>query len=244
MHSHQKQIRPSLFPHIPVLGSDISYAARKTFRRGTKTASISTQEENVMGVLLNIRRRWHSLIVALLLSVAASSGERPKNVIVMIADGTGSQQYTFARWWKGEPMHIEKHLSGSLRTFIADSVVADSAPAASAMATGFRTSDKLISTGPHGKGLLPGERVYNGVEFHPLATVLEGARLQADRCRGRHRLRRRLRQQGQPRRGTVAAANRRRILLHPQAEPRGRGHLGAARPDRRMGEPEHQHVRP
>lgn len=123
-------------------------------------------------------RKWsYGLLIVLCFSLAASAAERPKNLIVMIADGTGSQQYTFARWWKGEPMHIERYATGSLRTFIADSVVADSAPAATALATGVRTSDKHIGTGPHGKGLLPGELVYGDVDFHPLASVLEGARL-------------------------------------------------------------------
>ncbi len=120
---------------------------------------------------------WRLTALVLCIAVSVAAGEKPKNIIVMIADGTGSQQYTFARWWKGEPLQIEKYLVGSLRTFIADSVVADSAPAATALATGVRTSDKLIGIGPVGTGLLPGESVYNGETHHPLATVLEGAKL-------------------------------------------------------------------
>ncbi len=120
---------------------------------------------------------WRLTALVLCMAVSVAAGEKPKNIIVMIADGTGSQQYTFARWWKGEPLQIEKYLVGSLRTFIADSVVADSAPAATALATGVRTSDKLIGIGPVGTGLLPGESVYNGEPNHPLATVLEGAKL-------------------------------------------------------------------
>ncbi len=110
-------------------------------------------------------------------AATANAGEKPKNVILMIADGTGSQQYTFGRWWKGAPLNIEKHAAGSIRTAIADSVVADSAPAGTAFATGVLTSDKVIGVGPHGKGLLAGGSVYGGVDFHPLGTILEGARL-------------------------------------------------------------------
>ncbi len=76
------------------------------------------------------------LLIALCIAAPAAAGERPKNLIVMIADGTGSQQYTFGRWWKGSPLNIEKYAIGSIRTFIADSVVADSAPAGTAFATG------------------------------------------------------------------------------------------------------------
>lgn len=122
-------------------------------------------------------RKWWAVFVALCVSAAIPAGEHPKNLIVMIADGTGNQQYTFARWWKGEPMHIEKWTAGSLRTFIADSVVADSAPAATALATGVRSNDKFIGIGPTARGLLPGEGIYQGIDCHPLATVLEGARL-------------------------------------------------------------------
>ncbi len=119
----------------------------------------------------------YTLLVILCLAATVAAGEKPKNIIVMIADGTGSQQYTFGRWWKGAPLNVEKYAVGSIRTHIADSVVADSAPAATSFATGVRSSDKVIGVGPTNKGLLPGESMYEGVAYHPLATVLEGARL-------------------------------------------------------------------
>ncbi|MBN1105395.1 MAG: alkaline phosphatase, partial [Deltaproteobacteria bacterium] len=61
--------------------------------------------------------------------------------------------------------------------FIADSVIADSAPAASAFATGVRTSDRFISVGPHDKTMAGVPAPDPGLQYRPLATVLEGARL-------------------------------------------------------------------
>ena len=126
------------------------------------------------------KRHCGALIVAVfavLASAVSHAGERPKNLIVMIADGTGSQQYAFARWWKSEPLNIEKYQTGTLRTFSASSVTTDSAAAATAFATGVRTSAEVIGIGPAGQKLLPGAAPYDNVEGHPLATILEGAKL-------------------------------------------------------------------
>lgn len=105
----------------------------------------------------------------------AGAGEA-KNVIVMIADGCSAEQYTFARWFKGQPLSLDGICVGAVKTHIADSVIADSAPTASAYATGVRTSDNLISVGP-GKATLPSVPVPGeDMIYRPLATVLEGAK--------------------------------------------------------------------
>ncbi|MEJ2223833.1 MAG: alkaline phosphatase [Syntrophobacterales bacterium] len=113
----------------------------------------------------------------------ASSGEKKaspqtvKNVIVLIPDGCSAEQYTLARWFKGEPLALDQIRVGAIKTYIADSVVADSAPAASAFATGYRTSDKFISVGPKNP-TLPGVPPPDpSLSYKPLATVLEGAKL-------------------------------------------------------------------
>ena len=36
-----------------------------------------------------------------------SAAEKAKNVIVLIADGCLSEQYTFARWFKGAPLSFD-----------------------------------------------------------------------------------------------------------------------------------------
>lgn len=109
---------------------------------------------------------------------AAEAGSQPvKNIIILIADGCSSEQYTLARWFKGRPLALDQILVGAIKTYIADSVVADSAPASTAFATGYRTSDKFISVGPRNP-TLPGVPAPNpDLSYKPLATVLEGAKL-------------------------------------------------------------------
>ena len=119
-----------------------------------------------------------STLLVLCLFQAALAAGPAKNVIVLIADGTGAEQYTLARWFKGAPLAQDAILTGMVSTFIADSVVADSAPAGTAYATGVRTSDKFISVGPKAK-VLTGQAVPpEALRYRPVATVLEGARLQ------------------------------------------------------------------
>jgi alkaline phosphatase len=119
-----------------------------------------------------------SALFVLALCQGAWAAGPAKNVIVLIADGTGAEQYTLARWYKGASLAQDAILTGMVRTFIADSVVADSAPTGSAYATGVRTSDKFISVGPKGT-VLTGQPVPpETLRFRPLASVLEGARLQ------------------------------------------------------------------
>jgi alkaline phosphatase len=116
--------------------------------------------------------------VALLLTSPALAARAPaKNVIVLIADGCSSEQYTLARWFKGAPLALDGIRVGAVKTYIADSVIADSAPAASAFATGVRTSDTFISVGPREVTLsgMPGPDPE--LRYRPLATVLEGAKL-------------------------------------------------------------------
>jgi alkaline phosphatase len=123
-------------------------------------------------------------LLALLLFFNLMNAEAPshsdegfaKNVILLIADGTSLEQYTLARWFKGEKLTIEKHRRGTVMTYIADSVIADSAPAATAYATGVRTADKFISIAAPSSGMLTPElNCPEGAALKPLATILEGA---------------------------------------------------------------------
>jgi alkaline phosphatase len=114
---------------------------------------------------------------ALLGAEPAQAAAKAKNVIVLIVDGCSAEQYTFARWFKGAPLSFDPYRVGAVKTFIADSVIADSAPAASAFATGVRTSDKFISVGPHPNTITGVAAPAEELRYRPLATVLEGARL-------------------------------------------------------------------
>jgi alkaline phosphatase len=100
-----------------------------------------------------------------------------KNLIVLIADGCGAEHYTLARWFKGEPLALDQICVGAVKTYIADSVVADSAPASTAFATGVRTNDKLIGMGPRPPTLPVVPAPAPELAYKPLATVLEGAKL-------------------------------------------------------------------
>ena len=115
--------------------------------------------------------------VLLLPAASALAGAPAKNVIVLIADGCSAEHYTLARWFKGAALATDPIRCGAIKTHIADSVVADSAPAATAFATGVRTSDKFIGIGPHAKVITGVEAPCPGLAYRPLATVLEGAKL-------------------------------------------------------------------
>jgi alkaline phosphatase len=100
-----------------------------------------------------------------------------KNVIVLVPDGCSQSIETLARWYKGEPLNIDPIITGSVETWMADSVITDSAPAATAFATGQKSSNGFISVGPKTSNLLTGYTP-NAASYVPLATVLEASKLQ------------------------------------------------------------------
>jgi len=100
-----------------------------------------------------------------------------KNVIVLIMDGCSDEQLTLARWYKGEPLALDAIRTGAVKTHTREAVIADSAPAASAYATGVRTGGTVISLTPQ-RETSPGAAPGTGdMGLEPRATVLEGARL-------------------------------------------------------------------
>lgn len=101
--------------------------------------------------------------------------EKPANVIVLITDGTSAGAITLARWYKGEKLALDDIAAGTVRTYSAESAITDSAPAATAMATGFKSNDKYI-------GLLPSKVTTPGVkqvseknQMKPIANIIEAA---------------------------------------------------------------------
>ncbi len=100
-----------------------------------------------------------------------------KNVILLMTDGTSSTHITLTRWYKGAPLALDSILVGGLRTYSAESVITDSAPAATAFATGYKSNSNFIGVLPE-KTTVPGvAAIAAGDEYKPVATVLEGARL-------------------------------------------------------------------
>ncbi|MBF0359801.1 MAG: alkaline phosphatase [Oligoflexia bacterium] len=131
------------------------------------------------------------IIFALFLLVIISEDTRAKNVrqpqphhvrnvILLIPDGTGTAHSTFARWYNGGvPLAMDEIATGLIRTYAADAPITDSAPAATAMATGFKTIALYI-------GILPSKKqpflwgvpdIFEEEEEKPVATVLEAAKL-------------------------------------------------------------------
>ncbi len=107
---------------------------------------------------------------------ATRSSYDTKNVIMMIPDGCGTQETTLARWYNGGSLALDSMPSGLIRTYGADSIITDSAPAATAFATGYKTDDKYV-------GVLPGTVTVPGVvassadlKYSPVASVLEAAK--------------------------------------------------------------------
>jgi alkaline phosphatase len=108
------------------------------------------------------------------------SDNRPvKNVIMMVPDGCSNSIQTLARWEKGDALMLDSILVGAVQTYMANSVITGSAAAVTAFATGYKTTSGFLSVGPRAEDVLttfehPGKEM----EYCPLATVLEGARLQ------------------------------------------------------------------
>jgi alkaline phosphatase len=68
-----------------------------------------------------------------------------KNLIFMVGDGYGPASVTLGRTCKGEDLYIEKYLKGMVRTRSAESVVTDSAAAATTYSCGLRTYNAAIA---------------------------------------------------------------------------------------------------
>ena len=127
------------------------------------------------------RKVARSLVAAVLvlgMPVLAMADEAGiKNVIVLMMDGTGSAHTTISRWYKGAPLALDRMALGGVRTYSADSLITDSAPAATAFATGHKTNDKFVGVLP-GSVTMPGlPAIAEDLRYKPVATVLEGAKL-------------------------------------------------------------------
>ena len=100
-----------------------------------------------------------------------------RNVIVMVPDGCSFSVQTLARWYKGGDLALDGILVGAVKTHAANSVITDSAAAATAFATGHKATVGSLSVGARRKDLLTKLRP-TANPYKPLSTVLEGARLE------------------------------------------------------------------
>ncbi|MBG9832168.1 alkaline phosphatase [Bacillus wiedmannii] len=101
---------------------------------------------------------------------------QPKNVIIMVMDGTSSSATTLARLYKGKPLALDEMVTGGVRTYSAESAITDSAPAATALATGNKSNSGYVGILPSivsSPGLKP---IEEEDKLRPVANVLEGAK--------------------------------------------------------------------
>lgn len=104
--------------------------------------------------------------------------KKVKNVIIMIPDGMSTDGVTLARWYNGgAELNMDSLASGLVRTYSSDAPIADSAPAGTAMATGFKSHTGFV-------GVLPDENTMPGLaplaeadKRKPVANILEAAQL-------------------------------------------------------------------
>ena len=105
-------------------------------------------------------------------------GRQFKNVIVMIPDGCDETVQTVARWYKGTDLQVDKMGIGAVKIHMADSIITDSASAATAFATAAKTSNGFLGVGPEPGTLLS---IYApevmATPYAPVANVLEAAKL-------------------------------------------------------------------
>jgi alkaline phosphatase len=99
-----------------------------------------------------------------------------KNVIMLVPDGCSQSIETIARWYKGSDLNVDSMVSGTVATWMANSVITDSAPASTAFATGHKSTNGFIGVGPRTSDLLTGYTP-TAEPYVPLATVLEAAEL-------------------------------------------------------------------
>ena len=100
-----------------------------------------------------------------------------KNVIVMIPDGMSVEALTTARWMTEEKKFVMDDMAtGLVRTNNANTPIADSAPAGTAMATGIKSESPFVGSYPSKAGM-PGFSDFKEERAkQPIANVLEGAK--------------------------------------------------------------------
>lgn len=95
---------------------------------------------------------------------------------MMVMDGTSSSATTLARLYKGKPLALDEIVTGGVRTYSAESAITDSAPAATALATGNKSNSGYVGVLPtivSSPGLKP---IKEEDKLLPVANVLEGAK--------------------------------------------------------------------
>jgi alkaline phosphatase len=108
-----------------------------------------------------------------------TSESKIKNVIILIPDGCSQSVETLARWYSGKPLELDNIVTGTVSTYSTDSVITDSSSAATAFASGYKTTNGFLSVGPSNSSVLSTLEIPpEELQYKPLATVLEGSKLE------------------------------------------------------------------
>ena len=87
------------------------------------------------------------------IQIAEAENETPENIIYMIGDGMGSSHLTLSRVLIG-PMNMNRFSNGGMvMTYSANELITDSAAGGTALATGYKTNNGVISLAADGKEL-------------------------------------------------------------------------------------------
>ena len=98
--------------------------------------------------------RFLLLTIALMVISGSASGvERPKNIILMVGDGMGAAHLTVGHLATGGLNAERMPVGGFIKTFPFGSLITESAAAGTAMATGRKTRNGMISISPDGDTL-------------------------------------------------------------------------------------------
>lgn len=101
-----------------------------------------------------------------------------KNVILLVPDGMSIDAVTLARWYQGgELLAMDEIITGLVRTYNADSPIADSAPAGTAMATGYKSHTGYVGVLPDVADMYGQTAVEEDLKQAPIASLVEAAQL-------------------------------------------------------------------
>ncbi|MDQ0491949.1 alkaline phosphatase [Paenibacillus brasilensis] len=132
---------------------------------------------------IHTKKSVAALIATMMLAVSggtamAAEKDTPiKNVIILIPDGMANDATALARWYKGSSLTLDSMASGMVRTHSADAPIADSAPAGTAFATGYKSHTGYVGVLPD-EATMPGQQpITAGDAKKPVASILEASKL-------------------------------------------------------------------
>lgn len=119
---------------------------------------------------------WLRVWVAVVLAVPTVMAAPARNLIVMVPDGTASAHYAVARWLNGKPLAADGILTGAMRTHSAESLITDSAAAATAFACGYKTNTGFVGVSAASVTMPDIPASARNEPVIPVASVLEAAK--------------------------------------------------------------------